>query len=49
MDLGKQDLRSEQNYFDGPLNLVGRHSRSQQTKKEEQYTFAAKANQHVHI
>ena len=36
-------------YFDGPLDLVGRHSRSQQTKKEEQYTFAAKANQYVHI
>jgi hypothetical protein len=45
MDLGKQEARSEQNYFDGPLDLVGRHSSSQQTKKEEQYSFTAKANQ----
>jgi hypothetical protein len=49
MDLRKLDARIKQNYFDASFDLVGRNSRSQQIKKEEQLSFAAKANQYVHI
>jgi hypothetical protein len=44
MDLRNQDMRCKQNYFDASPHLVGRYSILQQSKKEEQLSFVAKAN-----